>query len=130
MRLTKSRKLVYDLFKKNTNLICAEDISELLKAEKIDLSTIYRTLEYFLSENLIEKSTINNRAYYYLKDGEHHHYMICTSCLKRIPIDCEFDKMFKKTIKDRKFRVTGHDITVYGYCEKCQDGHHEGHHHH
>ncbi len=119
MRLTKTRKLVLNVFQNNNALLCAEDINDLLKDEKINLSTIYRTLDYFVSQHLLEKSTINKTTYYYLKSGDHHHYMICTSCLARFPLDCAFDRMFKKTIKDANFHVTGHDLTVYGYCEKC-----------
>lgn len=120
MRLTKSRKLVLDTFKKNSALLCAENINELLTGEKIDLSTIYRTLDYFVTQDVLEKSTINKTTYYYLKDGAHHHYMICTNCLKRIPISCTFNEMFKEVINDNGFLVTGHDLTVYGFCADCQ----------
>lgn len=120
MRLTKNRKLVFNVFKDNNTLLCAEDINRLLANEKIDLSTIYRALEYFVGENIIEKSTVNKTAYYYLKDGDHHHFMICRACLKRIPLSCSFEQTFKKTIEDNNFLVTGHDLTVYGYCASCQ----------
>ena len=120
MRLTKSRKLVLDTFKQNSALLCAENINEMLQDEKIDLSTIYRTLDYFVSKDVLEKSTINKITYYYLKDGTHHHYMICTNCLKRIALDCTFNEMFKQTIDEHDFLVTGHDLTVYGYCRDCK----------
>ena len=42
--------------------------------------------------------------------------MICRACLKRIPLSCSFEQTFKKTIEDNNFLVTGHDLTVYGYC--------------
>ncbi len=120
MRLTKTRKLVFNIFKENKNLLCAEDINQLLINEKIDLSTIYRALEYFVSENVIEKSTVNKTAYYYLKEGDHHHFMICKNCLKRIPISCSFEQTFKKSIAETNFIVTSHDLTVYGFCADCQ----------
>jgi len=110
---------VLNLFKTKSSLLCAEDIEKLLKDESIFLSTIYRALEYFEKENVLGKSTINKTAYYYLIDGRHHHYMICTNCLARFPIDCELEGMIKKNIKKHNFIATSHDLTIYGYCENC-----------
>lgn len=119
MRLTPARKLVLNLFKTKSSLLCAEDIERLLKNESIFLSTIYRALEYFEKENVLGKSTINKTAYYYLIDGKHHHYMICTTCLARFPIDCKLDSMINKNMKKHNFVPTNHDLTIYGYCENC-----------
>lgn len=119
MRLTPARKLVLNLFKGNSSLLCAEDIEKLLKNESIYLSTIYRALEYFEKENVLGKSTINKTAYYYLINGEHHHYMICTNCLARFPIDCEIENMISKNTKRYNFTATNHDLTIYGYCNNC-----------
>ena len=55
MRLTKNRKLVFNVFKDNNTLLCAEDINRLLTN---DLSTIYRALN----------------TLHYLKYGDHHFY--------------------------------------------------------
>jgi len=123
MRLTHSRKLVLDIFQKESALLCAEDISKLLEGEAIDLSTIYRTLEYFAKKQILGKSTINKVTYFYLFDGEHHHYMICTDCLVRFPIECEIDRILRKNIKEHKFQVTSHDLTIYGYCFACAKKH-------
>ena len=125
MRLTHSRKLVLDIFQNDNALLCAEDINKKLSGEAIDLSTIYRTLEYFTNKDILGKSTIDKVTYYYLKEGDHHHYMICTDCLVRLPIECEIDKMLRKNIKQYKFEVTSHDLTIYGYCTDCAKNHKE-----
>ncbi len=123
MRLTHSRKLVLDIFQSESALLCAEDINKKLEGEAIDLSTIYRTLDYFTAKGILAKSTIDKITYYYLKDGDHHHYMICTDCLVRFPIECEIDKMLRKSIREHKFQVTNHDLTIYGYCLDCAKAH-------
>lgn len=125
MRLTHLRQLVLDAFSKEQSLLCAEEINHLLRAEAIDLSTIYRALEYFEKKNVLGKSTIHKTAYYYLKDGDHHHYMICTACRARFPIECEVDRLLKRKIKEHKFHVTDHDLTIYGYCANCYKTHKE-----
>lgn len=119
MRLTNLRQLVLDSFKGDNSLLCAEDIRHILREEAIDLSTIYRALEYLNSKDFLGKSTINKTSYFYLLDGEHHHYMICTKCLARFPIECELNRLLKKSVKEHKFHVTDHDLTVYGYCVDC-----------
>ena len=120
MRLTHLRQLVLNAFSEDHSLLCAEDINRILSAEAIDLSTIYRALEYFEKKEVLGKSTINKTAYYYLKDGDHHHhYMICTTCLARFPIECEIDRLLKRSVKEHKFHVTDHDLTIYGLCQNC-----------
>lgn len=122
MRLTALRQLVLDAFHQEESLLCAEDIRKILTDHAIDLSTIYRALEYFVKKDALGKSTINKTTYYYLKEGSHHHYMICTSCLARFPIECELNKMLKKSVKAHNFTVTDHDLTIYGYCLDCAKG--------
>lgn len=119
MRLTRTRTLVLNSFNEESSLLCAEDIQKLLKDEDIFLSTIYRALDYFEKEGVLGKSTINKTSYYYLVDGKHHHYMICTNCLARFPVDCELEDMINKNIRKNRFVPTSHDLTIYGYCEKC-----------
>ncbi|HZJ89713.1 MAG TPA: transcriptional repressor [Bacilli bacterium] len=120
IRMTKHRKLVLNLFKESDDMLCAEDIALLLKEQNIDLSTIYRALEYFERHNMLTKSMINQTSYYYLSGDKHFHYLICTSCKKRYKLDCVIEKFAAETIAQNEFKVTHHDLTIYGLCRNCQ----------
>lgn len=121
VRMTKQRKLILDLFKKRKTLLSAEMIYEQLGKDVMDLSTIYRTLDLFSQENILAKSFIQNMSYYYLNDGMHHHYLICLNCHKMIPIECHLFDLEQNVNKTHEFKVTHHDMTLYGYCKECQE---------
>lgn len=120
MRLTKHRREILSVFNNTKEILSAEMIYQQMDQEEIDLSTIYRALDYFMREGIVAKSTIEQTAYFYLNEGEHHHYLICTKCHQRFPIDCHLERLMKKTIKQANFKVTHHDVTIYGFCEDCQ----------
>lgn len=120
IRMTNYRKLILSLFEKSDEMLCADDVALLLKNTAIDLSTIYRTLEYFERHFILTRSTINQTTYYYLTKDEHFHYLICTNCKKRHKIGCHIDRLVHETIAAKKFKVTHHDLTVYGLCKNCQ----------
>lgn len=118
--MTKQRKSILEVFKTNQHLLSAEMIHELLGENKMDLSTIYRTLELFNQNDLISRSSINNINYYYFNDGLHHHYMICLNCHVMVPIECHLTALENDLNNNHDFKVTHHDMTLYGYCKNCQ----------
>ncbi len=120
MRMTKQRKQILNIFNENKKPLSAEMIENLLPDEAINLSTIYRTLEKFYDDEIISKSSINHTQYYYLNDHKHHHYMICLNCHKMIEIDCHIHQFEEEVAKAHHFKVTHHDMTLYGYCDECQ----------
>jgi Fur family ferric uptake transcriptional regulator len=98
----------------------AEMILADLPDHTMNLSTVYRTLDTFFVEGLVSKSTMKNTSYYYMTHQDHHHYMICIHCQKMYEMDCHLDDIAESVAKDHHFKITHHDMTVYGYCESCQ----------
>lgn len=120
MRMTNQRKEIMNLLKKSSQPKSAEMIYEELPDHTMNLSTIYRTMDAFFQEGLISKSNMNNTAYYYLNHKHHHHYLICLGCQKMYEMDCHIDHIADEVAKNHHFKITHHDMTVYGYCESCQ----------
>lgn len=120
MRMTEQRKAILNLFKLDHQPKSADMILAELSHPKLNLSTVYRTLDAFFNSGLIAKSTIQNVNYYYLNHMDHHHYMICIQCKTMYPIDCHLDDLAKDVAKKHHFHITHHDMTIYGLCENCQ----------
>ncbi|MDY0294273.1 MAG: transcriptional repressor [Acholeplasmataceae bacterium] len=120
MRMTTQRKLILNLLKKSRIPQSAEMILSDLPDHTMNLSTVYRNLDAFFAEGLISKSTMKNTSYYYMNDQKHHHYMICINCQKMYEIDCHLDHIADHVAHEHHFKITHHDMTVYGYCESCQ----------
>lgn len=120
MRMTNQRKEIIQILKKSSQPKSAEMIYDELPKKTMNLSTIYRTMDAFFQAGMISKSTMNHTAFYYLNQKHHHHFLICLGCQKMYEMDCHIDHIADEVAKHHHFKITHHDMTVYGYCEHCQ----------
>lgn len=120
-KLTKQRQFIYDILKDSNKPLSIENIFYLLPEDTMNLSTVYRTIEYFQTFDILLKFNFNDTSYYILNlDKKHHHYSICTSCLEMKKIECHLQETIKALSNDN-FSVTEHEMTVYGLCSLCRD---------
>lgn len=87
---------------------------------QMNLSTVYRAMELFLKEKLINFSTLDKTQYYYIAKDEHTHYMICMKCHNMYEVDCKILQLINDAIDQNEFLVKSHDLTIYGYCKNCK----------
>ncbi len=120
MKLTTHRKTIISVLRKNKNPMSAENIMNELPSNTMNLSTIYRSLEKLYSMGMISKSLINHSSYFHVNDHDHHHYMICLNCKKMFELDCHIHDMINDIEKNNHYKIIQHDLTFYGYCNKCQ----------
>lgn len=120
MRLTKHRKSILKLLEKNKMPLSADLIMASFDSGTIDLSTVYRSLNALFSAGMISKSVINNTAYYFLSNKEHHHFMVCLSCEKMFKLNCHINDTVSNIENETGFQIIQHDLTFYGYCPACQ----------
>ncbi len=119
-KFTQKRQIVYDLLKSSEAPLSAEDLYNKLTDEQMNLSTVYRALEKFHQDGLVGRNYLDNTAYYFLNNHEHHHFMVCEKCKEKFEIDCHIDEMIDE-IKDKYgFEVVHHDLNFYGLCSNCQ----------
>lgn len=121
IKLTKKRQMVLNIIKNAEKPLCAEDIYSILNNESINLSTIYRSLELFYTERLILKTVYDNKSYYHMNNFKHSHYMVCEKCGTMIPFDCMVHNLENHVLNQYGFKVSHHDLTFYGLCEKCRN---------
>lgn len=115
LKCTKQRIEVMDVLNRANAPLTAENIYE--RAGNISLSTIYRIAEKFVEKGIATKNTIrdSDRFYYELAGNKHRHYAICLNCggMKYVDICPVHDLTIDK------FKVTGHKLEIYGYCDEC-----------
>ena len=100
----------------------AEQIHERLRrgGRAIGLATVYRALEAFVREGLVEPVHVGDGRVRYGLAANHHDHLICLGCGEWQPIQ---ECLVRRT-PDRiasGFRVTGHQLKLYGYCARCQE---------
>jgi len=120
MRMTNQRKMILEVLESTKQPMNAEMILHQIADTSLNLSTVYRTLDIFFLQGLISKSTMKNTAFYYINHQDHHHYMICLGCQKMYELDCHLDHIAEEVAEKNHFKITHHDMTVYGYCATCQ----------
>ena len=123
LKRTQPRECVLSVLEKAEKPLSAVEIcTEVEKNGKSAwLSTIYRTLELFEKRGLVVKMAIlgGETALYELNRFEHKHYAVCLSCHKIIAMsNCPMER-FLPNINDEGFRVLGHNLEIYGYCNEC-----------
>jgi Fur family ferric uptake transcriptional regulator len=98
-------------------------VEELLAAaskqvEGLGVATVYRTVNAFLSDGVIEAVEIPGEPVRYERSNKgHHHHFHCEKCLRVFDIAGCMENL--KTLVPPKFRVKEHDVTLYGICAAC-----------
>ncbi len=126
LKNTKSRAAILDILEQCESPVSAEQVFLDLKEKKIsaNLSTVYRTLEAFSDKKLAKKLNIagDNRNLYEYNRMVHKHYLVCLGCNKIVPIEsCPLVDYEKHLADETNYKITGHNLDVYGYCPECRD---------
>lgn len=124
IKFTRHRQQVYDLLKKNDQPVSAEQVYNELSLSNIsiNLSTVYRILDALSEGELVTKLNIStdNKTLYEYNCNAHRHYLVCLNCNKIFTIkNCPLGDYEKEVQKDTGFCITGHKLTLYGYCAEC-----------
>ena len=118
MRMTEQRKKIMHVLESADKPLTCETIFSSISDDKLNLSTIYRSLETFYDMKLVLKTIINQKQFYYV--GHHHHFLVCLTCQDMIAVNCHVIDKEKAIGEPYGFEVTHHDMILYGYCQSCQ----------
>jgi Fur family ferric uptake transcriptional regulator len=129
LKVTNQRVLVLEVLSNSPDRhLTAEEIYELVKAEypEIGLATVYRTIQLLLELNLIDRINLDDGFVRYeigqISDTtkHHHHHLICTKCGKISSFEDDLLERLEKRIEDTMlFKVTDHEVKLYGICKNC-----------
>lgn len=123
LNLTSQRKTILSIISDSDIPLCAKDIFAGIK-DKMDQSTLYRSLQYLENHHIIEGFTLNceengiNRYYVEVKD-KHNHFFHCTECHKFLPVDQCIDRTIDELEKAYEFKIRYHILYFVGVCREC-----------
>lgn len=82
----------------------------------IGTATVYRAIAAMESSGHLDSvGERDGHALYAVCDRSgHHHHAVCTSCGRVEPTPCRLGEL-----TPRGFKVTSHDVTLYGLCPSC-----------
>lgn len=123
IKVTKARIIIYDIISNSdvgisADFICKECLNEGIN---INLSTIYRNLEVFEENDLIEKFDLGEGKYnYVIKKHNHKHILECSLCHKEVELQCPMQQIEQLVKTKTGFTLIEHELVMKGICEECK----------
>jgi Fur family ferric uptake transcriptional regulator len=123
MRVTTSRLALYDVLERAHEPLTAQEIVDRLRPSGVNQATVYRLLEALTAAGaLVPHLAHGSQVGYELAAPyrRHHHHLRCRLCGSlQDAEDCDLSEVLGEVARRHRFRVEGHDLEVYGVCERC-----------
>lgn len=118
------KDFIFDVLKNTPNSLTAEEIyNDVSQKVKINLSTVYRTLNNLVEKEIVTKVVRQDKiAYYELADenSNNKYYMICDVCNNAFPTDIlDVNKLTRKIKRETGFNITSQTLEFHGICPEC-----------
>lgn len=86
----------------------------------IGTATVYRAVAAMVAAGHLDAVGEREGRTLYAACGadEHHHHAVCTACGRVEPTACAIERL----AVPNGFRVTRHDVVLYGLCADCGQG--------
>ena len=123
------RRAIVELLGRQDCCLTAQDIFDQLRADgrRVAIASIYRTLEQLTRDGLVQRVEIGADSARYepiLRQGEHHHHLVCNDCGKIEPFaDANLERAITDLEQRSGYSVEGHDIVLRGACGDCAPRH-------
>ncbi len=124
MKNTQRRAAILAEVSASQGPVSAEEIFQRLQERfpTLALSTVYRNLERFAEDGLVEKETSPDGVFRYAGKDDHGHYLVCTQCHSRVRLhECPLSAMEEKLEEETGFSIDRHQLTLYGICPACKE---------
>lgn len=113
MRNTKARKRLISLLESMDKALSAQEIYE--KIKDIDLATVYRNLNLFVSEGIVRELRIQKGESLYEINNDGHEHAICTECGKVKHIKVNKQAIINQ-INLPDFNIDDIEVNIKGHC--------------
>lgn len=124
LKVTLPRVKILKILETHTQThLSAEAIYQVLResGDDVGLATVYRVLTQFEAAGLVMRHRFEGEhAVYELEKGEHHDHLVCVKC-GRVDefVDKTIEERQRKIAKEQGYRMTDHQLYIYGYCAHC-----------
>ncbi len=96
-------------------------VPEILSKISANKTTIYRELENFISDGLINEVDFGDGKKRYESNAHgHHHHLVCINCGKIEDVELEEKEILKNINNKSHFLIEKHSMEFFGKCTNCQ----------
>jgi Fur family ferric uptake transcriptional regulator len=110
---------------------CALSVSEIEDAlrdagRQVGRASIYRVVEELEELGLVTRLDLGTGTARFEpadpRGDRHHHHLLCDDCGDLVPFsDAELERVIGRVSKRLPYAVSGHDVTLHGYCDSCRN---------
>jgi Fur family ferric uptake transcriptional regulator len=127
-RLTGPRRAVVDTLVDAAAPMSAAEIHARLAARRVNLVSIYRAVNLLCELGLLRVADTSKGTQRFELAEQftgHHHHLVCERCGRVEDLDgClledgVLDAIRQRVRRSRSFRLTGHDLKLFGLCRRC-----------
>ena len=122
LRPTRQRVAVIDALRARPEAVTAQDLHHELRRSPgaPGLATIYRTLTALTATGDLDTFPREGEQAFRLCGPDHHHHLVCRSCGSVEEVGAEaVESWVTRVARQRKFKVLGHTVDVFGLCAAC-----------
>jgi Fur family ferric uptake transcriptional regulator len=123
IKITIARKSILEVILCSKEAINVNGIYTKLKENniKIDLSTVYRTLDLLEGKKILNKFDLGNNMYNYtISNNAHKHIIQCDLCHKKIVIECPIPQIEEQIKAKTGITLTESRVYLKGICKECK----------
>ena len=128
VRVTGARRAVLDVLTRNQLPLTVSQIHERVGGKQANVASVYRTVNLLAGIGLLRTTdSVRGSRRYELHEEftGHHHHVICQVCgriedLQGCLIDDQtLARLNRRMRQQRRFRVTNHELHLFGVCQEC-----------
>lgn len=126
IKITKGRIKILDILNKADKALNVQEIYDYCKncGLNMDLSTVYRSIDLFEHNNILDKVDLGDGKYRYkVKCHNHKHILKCCICHKEIEIDCPMTQVEELIKNETGFVLVDHELKLKAMCKDCISKH-------
>jgi Fe2+ or Zn2+ uptake regulation protein len=99
------------------------EIHNKVKNKKIDLATVYRTINLFTVLRIVNEIDFKDefKRYELIYDRHHHHHIVCKKCKRIENVEACMLEDLEKFLSKKGYTEVTHSLEFFGVCEDCSD---------
>ena len=120
-RITRPRLEILRILKSNHKPLTMSEIHSNVKKEKIDLATVYRTVNLFAELGIVYEIDFKDefKRYELIYDRHHHHHIVCKKCKRVENVEACVLADLEKFLNKKGYTEISHSLEFFGVCAQC-----------
>lgn len=123
LRVTPQRQAILQALDASDRPLKVEEILSRMGTHTSGVPTVYRNLHEFSEHGWVEPIIGEDQVIRFIRcrSAEHHHHIQCEKCGRMVEVEgCELSKALKALSDRSGFRITRHQLQLFGLCPACK----------